>query len=213
MITVKAILVNPFQENTYILHDETGECIIIDPGMYDGDEQNLVVNYVTQNKLKPVKLLLTHAHIDHILGNKFIHDQYGLLPEYHKGEEFLLTGSPAVAAKYGLRYDVSPQAVKYIADEEEISFGKSTLKSILAPGHSPAHLCFYSAKNGFVIGGDVLFYNSIGRTDLPGGDFDTLISSIKNRLFTLSDETVVYSGHGPETSIGFEKKTNPFLTR
>lgn len=213
MITVKAIPVNPFQENTYVLHDETGECVIIDPGMYDGAEQNRVVNYINQNKLTPVKLLLTHAHIDHILGNKFIHEQYGLLPEYHEGEEFLLTGSPAVAAKYGLRYDVSPKGEKYLTDEEEISFGKSTLKSILAPGHSPAHLCFYSAENGFVIGGDVLFYNSIGRTDLPGGDFDTLISSIKNRLFMLPDETVVYPGHGPETSIGYEKKTNPFLTR
>lgn len=212
MITVHALCNNPFQENTYVLHDESGECLIIDPGVYTGAEQNALVQYIQKNALKPVRLLLTHAHIDHILGNRFVEEQYGLLPQYHEGEEILLTNAPAVAARYGFNYAVSSTAAKYLADEETISFGNSSLRCILAPGHSPAHLCFYSAENGILIGGDVLFYGSIGRTDLPGGDYDTLIASIRNRLFSLPDETVVYPGHGSETRIGHEKKTNPFLT-
>ncbi|MBE7178970.1 MAG: MBL fold metallo-hydrolase [Mucilaginibacter polytrichastri] len=212
MITVKAITVNPFQENTYVLYDETGECLIIDPGIYTGTEQNMLVDFISQNKLRPVKLLLTHAHIDHILGNRFVFDQYGLSPELHKGEESILDYAPTVAAKYGFQYDVSPKVGTYLEDNQKIGFGNSELLTILAPGHSPAHICFYTAKEGILIGGDVLFYNSIGRTDLPGGDHDTLIKSINERLFVLPDETVVYPGHGPETNIGFEKKTNPFLT-
>ncbi|MBE7176658.1 MAG: MBL fold metallo-hydrolase [Mucilaginibacter polytrichastri] len=212
MITVHALTNNPFQENTYVLHDESGECLIIDPGMYTGAEQNQLVQYIRQNQLKPVKVVLTHAHIDHILGLRFVEEQFGLKAGYHEGEEILLTNAPAVAARYGLNYAVASTAEEYITDDEEVVFGNSSLKSLYTPGHSPAHLCFYSAADGFVIGGDVLFYQSIGRTDLPGGNFETLIASIRNRLFTLPDETVVYPGHGPQTQIGFEKKSNPFLT-
>ncbi|MGX5688286.1 MBL fold metallo-hydrolase [Arcticibacter tournemirensis] len=212
MIQIKSFVCNPFQENTYILSDETGECIIVDPGMYSGYEQNDVTDYVQNKGLKPVLLLNTHCHIDHILGNKFIHDRYGLLPCFNEGELPVLESAPAYAAPMGIRYELSPLPQKYLPESGSIYFGKSELELIYAPGHSPAHLCFYSPADNFIIGGDVLFYRSIGRTDLPGGNYQQLINSIQERLFKLPHDCIVYPGHGPETNIGDEKQYNPFLT-
>ncbi|WP_026897187.1 MBL fold metallo-hydrolase [Daejeonella oryzae] len=211
MIQVKSFTCNPYQENTYLLYDETHECVIIDPGMYSGDEQNAVLKFIAENKLKPVLLLNTHCHIDHVLGNKFIYETYGLLPQFHEGEKMVLSAVVSYAPQMGIRYEVSPLPEIYLGESGTLKFGNSELELIFAPGHSPAHLCFYSAPDQFVIGGDVLFYQSIGRTDLPGGNHAQLLKSIRENLFILPDDCKVYPGHGPSTTIGFEKENNPFL--
>jgi len=211
MSTVKVFPNNPFQENTHIVYDETGECAIVDAGMDNATEQNAVVNFIKENNLKPVLLLNTHCHIDHILGNKFIFDMYGLKPQFHEGEVHLLEAGVAYAPQFGLRYEPSPVPEVFLAEEGEVKFGNTTLKLIFAPGHSPAHLCFYDEQDNFLIGGDVLFAGSIGRTDLPGGDFQTLINNIEQKLLILPDDCRVYPGHGPDTTIGRERQSNPFL--
>ncbi|MFA5244463.1 MAG: MBL fold metallo-hydrolase [Pedobacter sp.] len=212
MIQIKSFTFNPYQENTYVLFDGSNECVIIDPGMYTGDEQNAFLKFIADHNLKPVLLLNTHCHIDHVLGNKFIFDTYGLLPRFHKGEQAVINSVVSYAPQMGIRYDVSPLPEFYLPESGTIQFGNSELELIFAPGHSPAHLCFYNKEQQFIIGGDVLFYRSIGRTDLPGGNFDLLISNIREKLFTLPDEVRVFPGHGPSTSIGFEKQNNPFLS-
>jgi hydroxyacylglutathione hydrolase len=212
MANVRSFTNNPYQENTYILWDESGECAIIDPGMETAAEQNAVVTFIRENNLKPVLLLNTHCHIDHVLGNKFIFDQYGLKPRFHAGELSLLEAVVAYAPAMGIRYEVSPLPDEYLPETGTVHFGNTELKLIFAPGHSPAHLCFYDKTANILIGGDVLFRNSIGRTDLPGGSMTQLLDNIEQKLFTLPDDCTVYPGHGPETTIGFEKQTNPFLT-
>lgn len=211
MLQVQAFPNNPFQENTYIVYQESGDCAIIDPGMYTAAEQNAVVNFIKQHNLKPVMLLATHCHIDHVLGNKFTFDQYGLKPQFHEGELPLLNDAPTRGAQFGMRYEMSPQPETFLPETGTIQLAGSEFELIFAPGHSPAHLCFYAPKENFLIAGDVLFRGSIGRTDLPGGDFKTLISNIEQKLFILPDDCVVYPGHGPDTTIGYEKETNPFF--
>jgi len=211
MATVQSFVNNPYQENTYLLFDETGECAIIDPGMYTAAEQNAVVAFIRANNLKPVLLLNTHCHIDHVLGNKFVFDQYGLKPQFHEGESEVLGAVVAYAPSMGFRYDPSPLPDTYLPETGIVKFGNSELQLIFAPGHSPAHLCFYDKAANILIGGDVLFRNSIGRTDLPGGNYSTLIKNIEEKLFLLPDDCTVYPGHGPETTIGYEKQTNPYL--
>jgi hydroxyacylglutathione hydrolase len=209
---LKAFVNNPYQENTYIVFDSiTKDCAIIDPGMYNATEQNAVVNFIKQNGLNPVMLLNTHCHIDHVLGNKFIFDQYGLKPQFNQGELQLLQAVPAYAPQQGLNYELSPEPEVFLPSHGQIKLGEGILEILFVPGHSPAHLCFYSKADAFVIGGDALFKGSIGRTDLPGGNHAILLSSIKEQLFTLPDEVKVYPGHGPYTTIGFEKMYNPFF--
>ncbi len=202
---------NAFEENTYLVYDETGECVIFDPGCHSSIEKENLKKFIDSNNLKPVRLINTHCHLDHMFGNKWVFDTYGLLPEIHQGELPVLQAAPQVSMMYGVSCEPSPMPEKFIQDNVNIEFGNSYLITSLTPGHSPASLCFYSPEDKFIIGGDVLFYESIGRTDLPGGDYETLINSIRNRLFILPDETVVYSGHGPATTIGHERKFNPFL--
>lgn len=211
MIKIQGFTFNPVRENTYVLSDETGECVIIDPGMYDADEQNLMVRYIRENNLKPVLLLNTHCHYDHVFGNKFVYDNWGLKPQFHQGELRVLQAIPGYLPAMGLQYELSPEPEVFLPETGSVSFGKSELELIFAPGHSPAHLCFYAREDNFLIGGDVLFYSSIGRTDLPGGNHAQLIDSIKNNLFILPDDCAVYPGHGQATTIGFEKRHNPFL--
>lgn len=211
MAQIKVLTNNPFQENTSVLYDETGECAIIDPGMYTGAEQNALVNFIRDNNLKPVLLLNTHCHIDHVLGNSFVFDQYGLKPQFHQGELVVLNFAPVHAAQVGFQYQNSPLPDVFLPETGTISFGNTQLELIFAPGHSPAHLCFYDKNANIVVGGDVLFRGSIGRTDLPGGNFDQLIKNIRQKLFVLPDDCTVYPGHGPETTIGFEKQYNPFF--
>ncbi len=208
---IQAFVNNPYQENTYILFDDSGECAIIDPGMYNAVEQNRVVDFIKEKQLKPVMLLNTHCHIDHVLGNKFVFDQYGLKPQFHQGEFSVLTAVPSYAPQMGMRYEPSPLPDYYLPETGMITFGNTELQLIFAPGHSPAHLCFYNNSDNILIGGDVLFKGSIGRTDLPGGDYDLLIHNINTKLFTLPDDCIVYPGHGSETTIGSEKRYNPFF--
>jgi hydroxyacylglutathione hydrolase len=212
MASIQSFENNPYQENTYIVYDESGECAIIDPGMSTAAEQNVVVNFIMQNNLKPVLLLNSHCHIDHVLGNKFIFDNYGLKPKFHAGEMAVLEAVVAYAPMMGIRYDVSPLPDEFLPEEGTVSFGNTELGLIFAPGHSPAHLCFYDKKANMLVGGDVLFRGSIGRSDLPGGNFKLLLTNIEQKLLTLPDDCVVYPGHGPDTTIGYEKQTNPFLT-
>ncbi|OOQ57582.1 MBL fold metallo-hydrolase [Mucilaginibacter pedocola] len=211
MANIRSFLNNPYQENTYILFDDSKECVIIDPGMYTALEQNRVVTFIKENGLKPVMLLNTHCHVDHVLGNRFVFDQYGLKPRFHEGESEVLASVVAYAPSMGFRYDASPLPDEYLPETGTISFGNTELQLIFAPGHSPAHLCFYDKDANILVGGDVLFRNSIGRTDLPGGDYKTLVKNIEEKLFALPDDCTVYPGHGPETTIGFEKETNPYL--
>lgn len=203
---------NPFQENTYILYDETKECIIFDPGCFENSEKLELDNFISANDLKPVRLLNTHCHIDHVFGNKFVSDRYGLELEAHQGEIPVLASGPRVCEMYGLPYpEVSPPIAKYIEEGDVISFGQTTLESIFTPGHSPASLSFFCREEKILIAGDVLFREGIGRTDLPGGDYATLIKSIKEKLLPLGDDVKVFSGHGEMTTIGHEKKHNPFF--
>ncbi len=212
MITIKTFTFNAYSENTYVLYDETKECVIVDPGMYEAAEQNKLVSFIKENGLKPVLLLNTHCHLDHVFGNKFVFDTWALKPQFHRGELSVLQAVPGYAPQMGFsRYELSPEPETFLPESGTITFGNSTLELIFAPGHSPAHLCFYSRQDDFLMGGDVLFYGSIGRTDLPGGNHQQLIRNIQEKLFVLPDSCKVYPGHGPATSIGFEKQHNPFL--
>lgn len=202
-----------FSENTYVVScNETKECAIIDPGCYYGKEQTELAKYIQQNKLKPVKLLNTHCHLDHVFGNAFVNNTYGLLPETHKGEIPVLESVAYVCNAYGIRgYEESPMPEVFWDEGDTIEIGKMKLEVLFVPGHSPAHIAFYNRAEKYVIGGDVLFQQSIGRTDLPGGNYDTLINSIKTKFFPLGDEVMVFSGHGEPTTIGHEKQNNPFF--
>lgn len=211
MITIHFFTFGPFQENTYVLYDETKECIIIDPGCYDNAERTELAAFITDKGLKPVKLINTHCHLDHVFGNGFVADKYKLKLEINKQDQRVLDSFLTTCAMYGLNAEPSPAPSVYLEEGDVIKFGNSTLEILFTPGHSPGSITFYNREQKFMIAGDVLFYGSIGRTDLPGGNFETLISSIKNKLFPLGDDFKVYSGHGPETNIGFERMNNPFL--
>lgn len=211
MIEIQAFTFNPFQENTFVLYDETKECIIIDPGCYSQAEKKALSDFIETKGLKPVKLLNTHCHIDHILGNKYVSEKYGLLPEFNEKDLEILQATTVYGPSMGIKVEQSPLPVNFLDEGDVIEFGNSKLDVIFTPGHCPGEICFYSTSQKIVIGGDVLFYGSIGRTDLPGGDYATLIHSIKTKLLPLGDDYTVYPGHGPETTIGLEKRQNPFL--
>ncbi len=209
---VKQFVFNMFQENTYLIWDETGEAAIIDAGMLFDREKSEIKTFIEEEGLKPVLLLNTHLHLDHQFGNKFIHDTYGLEPLAGEEDEFLLEKIHAGAAAYGIPYTEPIQYPgSHIADNQEIKFGNTVLKALHTPGHSPGSFSFYNEKAGVVFSGDALFSGSIGRTDFEKGDYATLIGAIQNRLLPLPDETVVYSGHGPSTTIGEERESNPYL--
>ena len=211
MLTVKAFTFNPFEENTYILYNEHKQCCIIDPGCYFPEERDGLKTFVENTGLSPVLLLNTHCHLDHVFGNKFIHDTWGLPLHLHEKEKPVLDFAPNAGKLYQVPFDIYDGPLVYLKEGEKIKINEDELEIRFVPGHSPGHVCFYNEMSGFVIGGDVLFNGSIGRTDLPGGDYSTLINSIQTQLFTLPDETKVYSGHGPVTTVGFEKMNNPFV--
>jgi hydroxyacylglutathione hydrolase len=210
-LQVHSITFNPFEENTYIIAGQHGECIIIDPGCCDQVERDELSRTILDLNLKPVRLINTHCHIDHILGNAFVAEKYSLGLEIHQGELPVLQAGPTVAGMYGIPYNPSPLPHSYIQEGDEIELEDIRLRVLFTPGHSPASICFYNETDGWVISGDVLFYESIGRTDLPGGNHDQLLHSIRTQLFVLPEDTVVYPGHGPKTTLGHELKHNPFL--
>ena len=211
MIKIQKFAFNAFQVNTYVLSDESNECVIIDPGCSDGVESLELTDYINDNNLKAVRVLLTHTHIDHVIGCNAVEELLKLKPEAHKAGMVFLNHSIQTAATYGLPLDRNPEVENFLVEGEDVTFGNSRLEVLYTPGHADGSVCFLSREDGFVIVGDVLFQMSIGRTDFPTGDFDILKSSIFDKLFVLPEETLVYSGHGPETSIGFEKSNNPFL--
>ena len=211
MIQVKKLVFNPFYVNTIILYDETKECIIIDAACYDDHEKNELTNFISQNGLKPVKAIDTHCHVDHILGNNFVVEEYKIGLEMHeKGLSFHKNARNHGAA-FG--FDVEPliEPSAFLKEGDIVKFGNSELEVLYTPGHVDGSICLLSRKDKFVIVGDVLFNQSIGRTDLPTGNMDLLLKNIKEKLFILPDDFTVYCGHGPDTSIGFEKKSNPYL--
>jgi len=211
MLKIERLVFNPFQENTYLLYDDTGETIIIDPGCHDEDEEQILTKFIEDHKLKPVAQIYTHTHIDHILGASFVYQKYGLKPVMHPDAVQFLKGAAKQGQMYGFEVDDIVEPEKFIEEGEMIAFGNSALKVLHTPGHADGHLCFVSNEAKFAIVGDVLFRDSIGRTDLPTGDFDVLANSIRSKLYTLDPDFTIYPGHGPETSIGYEIMNNPFV--
>jgi glyoxylase-like metal-dependent hydrolase (beta-lactamase superfamily II) len=212
MIQIHSFSFNPFQENTFVLSNAKNECIIIDAGCYFEEEKKELLSFIQAKKYTPIYLLNTHAHLDHVFGLHFLKQQFPTVPFLlHERELPVLNSFIAVTKNYGVPADAPPQPDTFINEKSEIFFGDEKIKILFTPGHSPGSLSFYFEKEKFVIGGDCLFQQSIGRTDLPGGDFSTLVQSIHSQLFALPDETIVYSGHGPTTTIGEEKNFNPFV--
>ena len=209
---IKSFTFNPFQENTFVVYDDTKECVIIDPGCYTDKERDELRRFITSEGLKPVKLINTHCHIDHVLGNKFVSELWDLELYMNKEDLSLLENAGNIGKMYGMEdYEGSPYPKHFLAQDDTLTFGESSFKILFTPGHAPGHICLYSKENNLVIAGDVLFQGSIGRTDLPGGDHSTLINSIITQLFPLPNETQVFCGHGPATNLGYEKEHNPFL--
>lgn len=214
MAQVHFFAFSPFSENTYIIYDETKECIIIDPGCYTKVERKTLSSFIQEHDLTPVRLINTHCHLDHVFGNRYVAETYKLALEIHEGELPVLESVPVVSQMYGIpnvQQSPDPDPDKFINEGDTIAFGNTALSVFFTPGHSPASVSFYCKEDNFIIGGDVLFQSSIGRTDLPGGNLNTLMKSIFDHFLTLPDETIVYSGHGNPTTIGAERKGNPFI--
>ena len=211
MLKIKVFTFSPIQENTYVVSNEKNECMIIDPGCYFPEEQEELKAFIDKNGFTSKMLLNTHCHLDHVFGNKFIAESYGLTLQMHPKEEAVLQFAPASGLMYDMPFDNYQGEFIFLNEGDKIVLGDDELEIIHVPGHSPGSICFYCKAQNFIIGGDVLFNGSIGRTDLPMGDHQTLITGIKQKLFALPDDVIVYSGHGPETTIGAEKRDNPFV--
>ncbi|SMD35048.1 Glyoxylase, beta-lactamase superfamily II [Reichenbachiella faecimaris] len=210
MIQIQNFVFNPFMENTYVLYDETKEAIVVDPGCYEQAEKDELTDFIESNELKVVKLINTHCHIDHVFGNAFVKKKYGVSLTIHKEDEATLKSVEVYAPAYGFQNFENTEAEVFFDEGDQVEFGNSVLDVFFTPGHAPGHVVLVNQVQKICIGGDVLFDGSIGRTDLPGGDFDTLIKSIHDKVFTLNDDTVVYPGHGGTTTVGKEKVSNPF---
>lgn len=211
MLQIKKFTFNPVQENTFVVYDETRTCVIIDAGCYYERERQKLDQFITENQLKPVRLINTHCHFDHIMGITHCRTKYNLQFEAHAGEAILVEHAVDSGDRFGIPMEPVDAPDSFFEESDRLTFGNSYLEVIEAPGHSPGGVVFYNPEAKILIAGDVLFYGSIGRTDLPGGSYELLVENIKTKLLTLPEETIVYCGHGPETTIGFEKKNNPFL--
>jgi len=212
MITIKSFVFNPFQENTYVLFDETNECVIVDAGCHSPEEQRELTDFIQKNNLKPVLAINTHGHVDHILGNAFVKKTYKINIAASPEDLTLIQTASQHALTYGFTIEDAPLIDRNLNDGDEITFGNSKLKVLHTPGHSMGGICFLNAEEGFVLSGDTLFQGSIGRTDLPGGNYAQLINSIKTKLLNLAPNTKVYTGHGEPSTIEWEKENNPFLS-
>jgi glyoxylase-like metal-dependent hydrolase (beta-lactamase superfamily II) len=211
MINIKIFVFNSFGVNSFVLHDDTGECVIIDPGCNNPMEQEKLHSYISENNLKPTALINTHFHIDHILGNHFVCETYNLVPTGHKAGAHFWESANDYSSMFGLEVDQIRKPEKFVEHGDVIRFGNTQLEVRYTPGHADGSICLVNHEQKFVISGDVLFQESIGRTDLPTGDFDVLMDSLDSQLFTLENDFTVYPGHGPKTSIGHEKIANPFI--
>jgi len=212
MINIKKFTVNPLQENSYLLFDETGECIFIDPGFYFPEEHEKVKKFVSDHELNPVLIANTHCHFDHIMGVEFIRKEYDIKFLAHADDAFWVEAAIEQGEMFGFQIESVKMPDSFFNENDKIEFGNSALRIIHVPGHSPGHVAFYSEPDKVLLSGDVIFYGSIGRTDLPGGDYNQLISNINNKLLCLPSDVKILCGHGPSTNIGFEKSSNPFLT-
>lgn len=212
MSQIKIIPFNPFQVNTHIIYDDSRACVIVDPACYEKHEEKQLADYIASVGLKPAAILFTHCHIDHMLGSRFASKQFNLKPLTHKDSLGFLENSKEYGKVFG--FDVKKPILPdtFLDEGDTISFGNQELTVLYTPGHAAGSLCYYNEKEKYVVVGDVLFNGGIGRTDLPTGDHDTLIKSILEKLLVLPDEVTVYPGHGPATTIGEEKRSNPFLT-
>jgi len=202
---------NDFQENTYVLYDDTNECMVIDPGMNNDIERIQFQEFLIARGLTPKVLFNTHCHIDHVFGNQYIADKFNLPLMANKGEQIVLDFVPKMSDMYGIPFTGSPDIEVFVDEGDFVEFGNQKIKVLFTPGHSPASVSLYHKESEILIAGDVLFQGSIGRTDLPGGDHQTLLNVVKEKFFTLPDSTRVYPGHGPSTTIGIEKRSNPFF--
>ena len=212
MLSIESLVFNSFQVNTYLVRNEKGDCVVIDPAFYTPEEIRAFDQYISSEGLKVIGQLNTHCHVDHVLGVKHMQTAYNCPLRAHPNESGLLKNAPLMGEVYGLIVEPFSGIDQALSENETITIGEDSLRSILVPGHSPGSLSFYSQDAGFVVTGDALFQGSIGRTDLPGGDYDTLISAIRNNLLILAPETIVYPGHGDPTTIGEEASNNPFLS-
>lgn len=212
MVKIKKFTFNAFQVNTYLVYDDTGECAIIDASCYDKNEKKLLSDFIKDNQLTPVVQLLTHCHIDHVLGSRYISKTYQLKPLTHKDSLPFLENIKEYGKVFDFNVEKPVMPEVFLDDGDVIEFGNQELKVIHTPGHAAGSLCYYHESGKHLFVGDVLFQNSIGRTDLPTGNHDLLIKSILQKLFVLPNETIVYPGHGNETTINDERMGNPYLT-
>ena len=213
MLKIQKYVCNMFGENTYVVWDDTRECVIIDCGAFYPEEHAAIENLIKSESLKPVHLLCTHGHIDHVMGNGFVSQTYGINPEIHTGDEYLITNLREQArSMVGMDYaDYIPPVGKYLSETDVISFGNHTLEIIHTPGHTPGGIVFHCKEEKVAFTGDTLFNMSVGRTDFPGGSWMQLMDSLKRMKDRLTPETALYSGHGNQTTLEYEMKWNPYL--
>ena len=212
-MNIKRFVANPIGENCYLLWDDSLECAIIDCGAWDKSKEEKIALFIEENGLKPRLALQTHMHFDHVLGLPFLHQQYGLQPLYHRLEQAVYDDAPDMVHNL-FQLDVPVKLVpvlRYLEDEEEIAFGNTRLRVIHTPGHTPGGLMFYQPENKILFSGDTLFMGSVGRTDISDGNMEQEIRSIKTRVLVLPDDVTIYPGHGPSTTVGDERRTNPYL--
>jgi hydroxyacylglutathione hydrolase len=202
---------NAFAENTYLLFDEAGQCLIIDPGMSSPEEDDVLFEFIAEKGLKPQLVVNTHCHIDHILGNASCVERYQITLAAHRFELATLERAPAASLMWDIPYRLSPQPSQFLDEGDHLMLGAHRLDIVFVPGHAPGHIALIHHQEALVIGGDVLFRQSVGRVDLPGCNGADLVKSIQQKLYTLPDHYVVYPGHGPDTTIGHEKEHNTFV--
>ncbi|HEY8733588.1 MAG TPA: MBL fold metallo-hydrolase [Puia sp.] len=211
MLTVKRFIFNPIQENTYVVYNGKDACAIIDPGCYFPQEKQSLGHWVKETHLHPNILLNTHCHLDHVFGNKWAAEHYNLELQIGEHELWTFNFAPESGIRWSMPFENYSGDIIFLKEGDEILMGEDSLEVLFTPGHSVGHVVFYNRKQGILIGGDVLFRMGIGRTDIPGGDTETLMKSIREKLLILPDDVIVYPGHGEPTTIGYEKEYNPFL--